>query len=117
MEWVPADGGDQRQLSFEGIPDGEWYPIDAPGVDHTRMSHPDDATLITEAKSDDQIISRASRVLSDNHETMAITQAGTTPDGSDYANKSVYRRVTDQDQLKRCIILGFSLSVLQCSVR
>jgi len=91
MKWTT--NGDEKQMAYEGIPDGKQYETPATGIDAMSMTRVDDKTLDSSAFVGEVRIAYARRVLSENDNTMTVTQSGKTPDGTDFANVSVYHRV------------------------
>lgn len=92
MEWSTAKGQSHR-LSYRGIPDGKEYPSENPAVaDTVSMNRVDHRTLDSTAKKAGHVTSYACRVLSADGRTMTITQSGTTPEGRDFTNLSIYKR-------------------------
>lgn len=74
MHWRTVDG-DDRSAEYGAIPDGV-----------------DDRTLDSDAKAGGKVVSYARRVLSEDGQTMTITQSGTTAEGQSFNNVSIYRR-------------------------
>ncbi len=94
MKWTNQDNQD-FEMSYEAIPDGKDYPTDAPNVDSMSMTRVDEKTLDSSSMSGYTVIAFARRILSEDNNTMTITQSGKTPDGDDFANVSAYKRVLD----------------------
>lgn len=92
MKWTSHDNQD-FEMSYEAIPDGKDYPTDAPNVDSMSMTRVDDKTLDSSAMVGNTVIAFARRILSEDNNTMTITQSGKTSDGDDFANVSVYHLV------------------------
>lgn len=94
MKWTNTAGND-LEMDYEGIPDGVQYPTDAPHVDTMSMERVDEKTLDSSAFVGDTRIAFGRRELSDDNNTMTVTQSGKTPDGDEFANVSVYHRVME----------------------
>ncbi len=94
MKWTNT-AGESKEMAYEGVPDGKTYPTEAPGVDSMSMTRVDDHTLDSAAMVGETVIALARRVLSEDGNTMTVTQRGKTPDGGEFANVSVYTRVTE----------------------
>lgn len=94
MQWTSVDGK-EHEMAYEGIADGEWYPVPAtPGLTMS-MSRDGARTLISEAKSGDVSVAYGRRELDEVGDTMTIYQSGTSPDGKAYTNKSIYTRLNE----------------------
>lgn len=91
MIWTTVDGK-PMEASYSSVPDGMEYPYDSPAVDTVSMTRVDAYTLDSASKKDGQVIAYARRELSDDRQSMTITQSGTTPEGDPFANVSVYRK-------------------------
>lgn len=90
--WTDAHGR-RLELSFAGVPDGEPYPYDDPAVADTLTTTLEDArTLTTTIHRDGRVAGVGRRVLSEDGRTLTITQQYTRPDGTPFANVSVYER-------------------------
>lgn len=88
-------GADRRRLemSFAEIPDGEPHPYDDPAVADTLTVRLTDArSLDTVAAKDGREVALGRRVLSEDDRVLTVTQSGVRPDGSPFANVSVYER-------------------------
>lgn len=93
MKWTTVEGK-SMEMTYSGIPDGLWYPVENnPGVDTMSMTRVDAQTLDSEARKGEVSVAHGRRVLSEDAQTMTIVQSGKTPDGQPFANTSVYRRV------------------------
>lgn len=91
--WMDAQGR-RLEMSFASIPDGEPHPYEDPAVADTLTTTLVDArTLDTAPIKDGRVVAHGRRVLSEDGRTMTITQSGTRPDGTPFANVSVYERV------------------------
>ncbi len=95
MKWTNTTG-DDFAMDYEGIPDSKLYPTDAPHVDTMSMTRVDEKTLDSSAFVGNTHIAHARRELSDDSNTMTVTQSGKTPTGDDFANVSVYKRIDDE---------------------
>jgi hypothetical protein len=85
MKWTnPA--GKALEMQYEATPDN------TPGVDSMSMTRIDEKTLDSAAMAGGQVIAYGRRVLSQDGQTMTITQSGKTPDGREFSNLSVYVR-------------------------
>ncbi len=92
MKWTTPEG-QSVESAYESIPDGQEYPYDKPAIaDAISMTRVDARTLDSQSKKGGQVIAYARRVLSEDGQTMSITQSGTKPDGTRFSNKSVYHR-------------------------
>lgn len=92
IEWTTAEGQSHR-LSYHGIPDGQEYPSDNPAVaDTVSMTRIDPRTLDSTSKKAGHIVGYARRSLSEDGQTMIITQSGTTPEGQEFSNLSIYEK-------------------------
>jgi hypothetical protein len=92
MDWVDA-AGHKHTLSFDGVPDGVDYPFENPAVDSVALIPVDAYNLDSVSKKDNQILAYANRKLSENGQTMYVTQSGTLPNGEKFVNKAVYHRL------------------------
>lgn len=92
MRWTTGEGHTIEQ-AYKGLPDGQRYDFeDSPGIDSFSMTRVDPSTLDTTAHKDGEVVSHASRVLSDDHNTMTITTEMNTPQGKHYTNVAIYIR-------------------------
>ncbi|HEU0015372.1 MAG TPA: hypothetical protein VFQ45_16910 [Longimicrobium sp.] len=110
----PADGlyrvvrdGNQLRLEAEatvqtgqrakqvviGVPDGQpqKYPVGA-GADGIVLRFADARTLESEFRRGDQVVARASRVVSEDGRRLTVTQHGATVEGKQFTNTAVYER-------------------------
>jgi len=95
MEWTTS-GDEAMRADYVSIPDGKQYAYeDSDAVDFVCTTRVDDKTLDSESFKDGKRIAWARRILSDDNNTMTITQSGSLPDGDEFNNVSVYRRKTD----------------------
>ena len=93
--WVSADGR-RLEMSFAGRPDGQPHPYEDPAVADTVTTTLVDArTLDTTADKDGRVAAHGRRVLSPDGRVMTVTQSGTAPDGTPFANVSIYDRVEE----------------------
>ena len=91
--WTDADGR-RLEMSFAGIADGEPHPYDDPVVADTLtvvLSGP--RTLDTIVEKDGRTVALGRRELSEDGAVLTVTQSSTAPDGTAFANVSVYDRV------------------------
>lgn len=93
MEWTAPDGKPQRQ-AVDGIPDGQEHPYRGLGVDSICYTLVDAVTLDSTASNAGQVIAHARRVLQAGGAQMEIVQGGPLPGGGQFANRSLYRRVS-----------------------
>lgn len=94
IEWTGADGKPQRQ-EIDAIPDGEEHPYAGLGVDSVCYTLVDAVTLDSTASKEGRMLAHARRVLQAGGASMEIVQSGQRPDGSAFANRSLYRRADD----------------------
>jgi hypothetical protein len=95
MQWATVEGQDMN-MSYNAIPDGKDYPIDpTTGLDSMSMTCMSDKVLDSDAKKDGIVVAYATRVLSEDNNTMTVKQSGKTPDGQDFVNTSVYVRASN----------------------
>ncbi|MEM8862715.1 MAG: hypothetical protein AAGD96_30770 [Chloroflexota bacterium] len=91
MDWVDQ-AGDQKQMSFSEICDGEFHPYhNSPAVDEIQLQLMDGPILQSLAKKDGIIIMEAQRELL-SEQLMKVTMGGPLPDGSSYQNISFYEK-------------------------
>jgi hypothetical protein len=107
IEWTGADGNTLRQ-AIDAIPDGQEYPYPAPGVDSVCYTLVDGATLDSTASKDGRVIAYARRVLLGDGQSMEIVQSGQRPDGSAFANRSLYRRADGGEQAVLLLLERFN---------
>lgn len=94
MAWTAADGT-SYQIDYRTIPDGQMHPYENPAqADALRTTRVDDRTLESESIKGGVVIAHGRRVLSEDGQTMFITQSGQRPDGTRFENRSVYYRQT-----------------------
>lgn len=92
MNTVAADG-EVTNDSFSGMPDGPEVKLGKSGlVDAMRLVFKDDNTLVSEARRGGLTIMKAERALSDDRQTMTVTQTVHLVDVASFTNVSVYRR-------------------------
>jgi hypothetical protein len=87
LEWVDhvgAKGAIDHSFPFK-------QPVMVNGNEHT-LSLNDDGVLETVVQKDGAEYSRTRRTLSKDRKTLELTQLGTLPDKTSFANVSVYRR-------------------------
>jgi len=96
MKWTTVDGNDM-EMDYEGVPDGEQHATPAEGVDTMSMTRVDAKTLDSSAYVGELRVAYARRELSADNNTMTVTQTGKSPSGDEFANVSVYHRVADTD--------------------
>lgn len=92
MNTVAADG-EVTNDSFSGMPDGPEVKLGKSGlVDAMRLVFKDDNTLVSEARRGGLTIMKAERSLSQDRQTMTVTQTVHLVDIASFTNVSVYRR-------------------------
>lgn len=95
IDWVPAEGGPERTLSFSGPPDGVVQPASAPAPgapDSFSVVRVDHRTLDSSAFAAGQVVAYARRIVSSDGELLAVVQQGTAPGQGLFRNFQVYRR-------------------------
>jgi hypothetical protein len=91
--WTDAFGR-RLEMSFAGVPDGKPHPYEDPEVADTLTTELVNArTLETRIEKDGRAAAVGRRVLSEDGATLTVTQSGTRPDGTPFANVSVYEHV------------------------
>jgi hypothetical protein len=81
-------------MSFAGRPDGEPHPYEDPAVaDELTVVLSAPRTLDTIVHKDGRQIALGRRELSEDGKVLTVTQSGTRPDGTSFANVSVYDRI------------------------
>ncbi len=94
---------------MDAIPDDQDYPYPGlPAVDATRYTLVDRSRLDSTASLQGKLVAHATRVLDEDGATLAIVQSGTRPDGSSFANRSLYRRAESGDQATLLLIERFN---------
>lgn len=92
MNTVAADG-EVTNDSFSGMPDGPEVKLGKSGlVDAMRLVFKDDNTLVSEARRGGLTIMKAERALSEDRQTLTVTQTVHLVDIASFTNVSVYRR-------------------------
>lgn len=92
MDWTDAAGKDFHMI-YHMTPDGRDHPYaDSPAVDAIVTTLMDARTLETLSKKDGSIVATGRRELSQDGQTMLVTQGGKTPDGASFSNIAVYHR-------------------------
>ncbi|NVK34119.1 MAG: hypothetical protein HWE23_06555 [Rhodobacteraceae bacterium] len=92
MNQVTAEG-EVTNDTFEAMPDGPEVKLGKSGlVDAMRLVFENDNKLVSEARRGGLTIMKAERVLSDNGQTLTITQVVHLIDVDTFKNISVYRR-------------------------
>jgi hypothetical protein len=92
MDWTDAAGKDFHMIYYM-TPDGLDHPYaDSPAVDAIATKLVDARTLDTLSKKEGSIVASGRRELSEDGQTMLVTQGGTTPDGKSFENIAVYRK-------------------------
>jgi predicted SnoaL-like aldol condensation-catalyzing enzyme len=107
VEWSGADGKVLAQM-IEATPDGQEHAYAAPGVDSVCYTPVDDQTLDSTASKAGQVVAHARRVLVDGGASMEIVQSGRRPDGSAFANHSLYRRAEGGEQAALVLLERFN---------
>ena len=108
IEWTGADGKPQRQ-EIDALPDGQEHPYSGPGVDSVCYTLVDAVTMDSTASKEGRVLAHARRVLEAGGSTMEIVQSGQRPDGSTFANRSLYRRagagISDEAGVQALLLL------------
>jgi hypothetical protein len=107
IEWTGADGKVLRQ-AIDAIPDGQEHQYTGPGVDSVCYTLVDASTLDSTAAKEGRIVAHARRVLAADHSSMEIVQSGQRPDGSAFANRSLYRRADAGEQAVLLLLERFN---------
>lgn len=93
IEWTAPDGKPMK-VNYTATPDGVHYAYENPAIaDSIATTRVNELTLDTETLKGGQVAAFARRLLSNDKNTMTVTQSGKTPDGTAFSNVSVYRRV------------------------
>jgi predicted SnoaL-like aldol condensation-catalyzing enzyme len=107
VEWTGADGNVLGQV-IEAMPDGQEHAYMGPGVDSVCYTPVDALTLDSTALKAGQVVAHARRVLVDGGMRMEIVQSGLRPDGSAFANRSLYRRAESGEQASLLLLERFN---------
>lgn len=107
IEWTGADGKVLRQAIAATV-DGQEHPYSAPGVDAICYTLVAAVTLDSTASSGGRVVAHARRVLLDAGAGMEIVQSGQRPDGSAFANRSLYRRAESGEQALLLLLERFN---------
>ncbi|WP_209010945.1 hypothetical protein [Labrenzia sp. PHM005] len=92
MNQVSADG-EVTNDSFEAMPDGPEVKLGKSGlVDAMRLVFQNDRNLVSEARRGGLTIMKAERELSDDGQTLTVTQTVHLVDVASFKNISVYHR-------------------------
>lgn len=92
MNQVTAEG-EVTNDTFEAIPDGPEVKLGKSGlVDAMRLVFEGDRNLVSEARRGGLTIMKAERELSDDRQTLTVTQTVHLVDVATFKNISVYRR-------------------------
>lgn len=92
MNQVAADG-EVTNDSFEAVPDGPEVKLGKSGlVDAMRLVFQTDRNLVSEARRGGLTLMKAERELSDDGQTLTITQTVHLVDVASFSNISIYRR-------------------------
>lgn len=92
MTWTDAQGR-ESYAAYTAMPDGVQYAYENTEVaDFISMTRLDERTLDSAIYKDGKRIAYSVRVLSEDGQTMMISQTGFAPDGSPFDNRSVYVR-------------------------
>ena len=95
IEWTAPDGTSMK-VNYTATPDGVHYPYENPSIaDSIATTRVDDFTLDTETLKGGQVAAFARRLLSEDKNSMTVTQSGKLPDSTAFSNVSVYRRVNE----------------------
>ena len=93
IAWKTTEG-QQFEISFSGIPDGQQYPYENPQIaEALSMTRVDEFTLDSESFKDGKRIAHARRDLIENGRGLRVTQTGERPDGAFFSNVSYYRKL------------------------
>lgn len=106
IEWTGADGAPRSQ-EIDALPDGQEHPYTGPGVDAVCYTLVDAATLDSTALLAGQVVAHARRRLLAGA-GMEIVQSGSRPDGSRFANRSLYRRAGSGEQATLLLLERFN---------
>lgn len=89
-EWIDASG-QSFQISYFSVPDGLERPYENPAVaDTLKTTMVSENQMDTETKKNGVVVALANRILSPDGQSMLVSQAGTTPQGTPFKNDSVY---------------------------
>lgn len=92
MNQVAADG-EVTNDTFEAVPDGPEVKLGKSGlVDAMRLVFQNDRNLVSEARRGGLTIMKAERELSDDGQTLTVTQTVHLVDVASFTNISVYRK-------------------------
>lgn len=92
MDWTDAAGKDFHMI-YHMTPDGMDHAYaDSSAVDAIVTTLVDERTLETLSKKEGAIVARGLRELSEDGQTMRVTQSGKTPDGNAWTNIALYRK-------------------------
>ncbi|MES0812906.1 hypothetical protein ABLO27_25660 [Roseibium sp. SCPC15] len=92
MNQVSADG-EVTNDTFEAVPDGPEVKLGKSGlVDAMRLVFDGDRNLVSEARRGGLTIMKAERELSDDGQTLTVTQTVHLVDVASFTNISVYRK-------------------------
>lgn len=89
MEWTDSEGQDHN-MAFAEVCDGEFHPMDSPVADEMSLTLVSDTELNSDARKDGVHILAANRKLIAPNE-LEITQSGLLPSGEWFHNLSYYR--------------------------
>lgn len=90
VDWVTADDKPMH-TAFSAIADGQEHPFENPAqADSTCYTLTDAHMLENTASKGGQVIATARRTLSEDGQTMTVTQSGKLPDGKPFSNVAVY---------------------------
>jgi hypothetical protein len=93
MDWTAVDGKSFHQLYF-GVLDGEDHPYhDNPMIDSMSMTLVSNRRMDSDAKKDGEVVSYATRELSEDGHVMTITMMNYTLTGT-FTNVAIYKRST-----------------------
>lgn len=92
MNTVAADGEISND-SFSAVPDGPEVKLGKSGlVDAMRLVFDGPINLVSEARRGGLTIMKAERKLSEDHQTLTVTQTVHVIDVASFSNVSVYKR-------------------------
>ncbi|MCA9987278.1 MAG: GNAT family N-acetyltransferase [Anaerolineales bacterium] len=90
MKWVDQ-AGESHEMAYSEQCDGQIHPIQAPTADQMSLTLKSDTVLESVAFKDGATVMTASRELLDEA-TLEVIMGGPLPDGSQYRNRSIYKR-------------------------
>lgn len=92
IHWTDASDN-PFETAYQSTPDGVVYPFEgSPAVDAVCTTRVDERTLDSVSYKGDVEVAHARRVLSEDGQSMTVTQSGITPQGNTFHNISVYKK-------------------------